>query len=344
MSEKNLEHAQALLASGVIDMHFDLGMDLYDQRQRSDVLRHDHLAKMRAGNMRLVASAIYLEDKYLPEMALRAGLGQVARMIEETARCPDFMICKSYQDLQIAQQTNKIGLFITMEGVEPLGSDLDLLTVFYALGLRSLGLTHTRRNTAGEGGVFAASGSSPQGLTKFGRAVVEKCEALGIIVDLAHLNPAGVADVLAMCKRPVIISHTNARRFYDIERNNSDADFRAVAACGGVIGVNAVLVSPEKAKTTLDHFVDHIAHIVNVAGIEAVGLGFDFFEFIWQREPAEVKAAMANSLAPLHFIPDLTHHGHTLNLVCKLIERGFSDAAIEKILIGNWQRILKMNG
>lgn len=341
MSEKNLDRAQALLSAGVIDMHFDLGMDLYDQRHRADVLRRDHLANMRAGKMRLVASAIYLEDKYLPEMALRAGLGQVARMIEETARCPDFMICKSAQDIQIAQQTDKIGLFITMEGVEPLGSDLDLLTVFHGLGVRSLGLTHSRRNMAGDGGVFAPSGSSPQGLTKFGRAVVEKCEALGIIVDLAHLNPAGVADVLAMRKRPVIISHTNARRFFDIERNNSDADFRAVADCGGVIGVNAVLVSREKAKTTLDHFVDHIEHIANVAGLDAVGLGFDFFEFIWQREPAEVKAAMANSLMPIHFIPDLTHHGHVLNLVCKLIERGFSDTAIQKILIGNWLRLLK---
>ena len=95
-----------------------------------------------------------------------------------------------------ARAEGKVALLITMEGVEPLGSDLDLLRIFYELGVRSIGLTHARSNAAGHGGIFASSGSSPAGLTPFGRDVVRQCEGLGVIIDLAHINPAGFRDVM----------------------------------------------------------------------------------------------------------------------------------------------------
>ena len=98
-----------------------------------------------------------------------------------------------------------------MEGGEPLGSDLNLLRVFYQLGLRMLSLTHARRNAAGDGAVFAASGSPRDGLTAFGRAIVRQCETFGIVVDLAHLSPAGFDDVLAQATRPVVVSHAGVR-------------------------------------------------------------------------------------------------------------------------------------
>ena len=325
--------------NGLVDMHFDLPMDLYEKRKGTGVLGSDYWPNLAAGNIGVVGVAIYLEDKYLPEMALRVALGQVARLHEEVARDSRFSICRSYREITAERAQNKIALVITMEGVEPLGTDLDMLRVFYELGVRSVGLTHARRNMAGDGGVFAPSGSSPGGLTRFGRAVVEKCEALGILIDLAHLNPAGIDDVLAMTTKPLCITHTNARTFYDIERNSTDAHLRAVAERGGVIGVNAVLVSDNPATTTLDRYVDHIAHMASVAGIDHIGIGFDFFEFIYQSLPEAEKAAL-NSLATIQFIPDLTHHGQSANLTRRLIERGFSDPDIEKVLWRNWLRLL----
>src|SRR5205809_3206999 len=101
-----------------------------------------------------------------------------------------------------------------MGGVEPLGDDLDLLRVFYELGVRAIGLTHARTNAAGHGGIFAASGSSPEGLIPFGREVVRECERLGVIVDLAHINPTGFKEVVDLTSKPLIVSHTNARQFY----------------------------------------------------------------------------------------------------------------------------------
>jgi membrane dipeptidase len=109
----------------------------------------------------------------------------------------------------------------------------------------------------------------------------------------------------------------------------------------GVIGVNSVLVGPDQQTSTLDCYVDHIQHIADLIGIDCVGIGFDFFEFIYRQWPESKKKWMAEKLTTPHFIPDLTNHSHAKNLTRKLIERGFSDGDIEKILRRNWLRILK---
>lgn len=324
---------------GVIDMHFDLLMDLYEKRQHRGVLERDFLADLRSGDMGVIGAAIYIEDKYMPEMALRVGLGQVARLHREVDQSPHFAICKSYGELVTARQAGKIAFLITMEGVEPLGSDLTMLQVFYELGVRSIGLTHARRNMAGDGGVFAASGSSPQGLTRFGKEVVQECERLGIMLDLAHLNPAGVEDLFKLTTKPPIISHSTPRHYYDIERNSSDDQLRELGKRGGVIGLNAVLVSPRQEETHLDRYVDEIEYAIELAGVESVGLGFDFFDFIYQQWTAQQKAELEASLTKAYFLPDLLNHSHSRNLTRKLIERGFDDSTIEKILYGNWMRI-----
>ena len=232
-------------------------------------------------------------------------------------------------------------LLITMEGVEPLGTDLDLSRVFYELGVRAIGLTHARSNAAGHGGIFASSGSSPEGLTEFGRDLVQECEALGVIIDLAHINPAGFNEVLSITTQPPIVSHTNTRRYYDIERNISDDQIKMIGERRGVIGVNSVLVSPKKEESTLDRYVDHIEYIANLIGIDGVGVGFDFFEFIYSQWSESAKRELAEKFTTPHFIPDLRNHSHARNLTRKLIERGFNDEQIEKILRKNWLRIFE---
>ena len=274
-------------------------------------------------------------------MALRVALDQIAQAYAGAEQCTRFAICKSYREIVDARKRGKIALLITMEGVEPLGTDLDLLRIFYELGLRIVGLTHARRNAAGSGGVFAASGSSRDGLTGFGRDLVRACEALGVIVDLAHINPAGFEEIIALTSKPIIVSHTNARKYYDIERNISDEQIKMVGEKHGVIGVNAVLVSPRKEEATLDRYVDHIEHIARLIGIDAVGIGFDFFEFIYRQWPESARQELAAKFTKPHFLPDLTNHSHARNLTHKLIERGFSDEEIEKILYRNWLRIFK---
>jgi len=330
-----------LQTGGIIDLHFDLLMDLYEKRQRKSVLETEFLPELEVGNVGVVGVAIYIENRYLPDSGLRVALDQIARLYAETQACSRFAISKSYHDIQKAREDRKIALVITMEGVEALGTDLNLLRAFYELGVRSIGLTHARSNAAGHGGIFASSGSSQKGLTEFGRDLVRECEALGVIVDLAHINAAGFNEVLSMTTKPPIVSHTNVRRYYDIERNISDEQIKMIGERRGVIGINSVLVGPKKEESTLDRYVDHIEYVTNLIGINGVGVGFDFFEFIYSQWPESAKRELAEKLTTPQFIPDLRNHAHARNLTRKLIERGFNDEQIEKILRGNWLRIFE---
>jgi len=342
VSEKSIEsRIDRLHAHGLVDLHFDLPMDLYEKRGRQDVLETDFLPELEAGQIGVIGAAIYIEDRYLPEMALRVALGQIARLFAEVQQCDRFAICENYTDIVRARQVGKIALLITMEGVEPLGTDLDLLRVFYELGVRSIGLTHVRRNAAGNGGIFAASGSPRDGLTAFGREVVRECEALGVIVDLAHINPAGFEEILAITTKAPIVSHTNARCYYDVERNISDEQIKMIGERRGVIGINSALISSGQKEATLDGYVDHIEHVTNLIGIDGVAIGFDFFEFIYRQWSESEREEFHAKFTNVHFVPDLANHSHARNLTRKLIERGFSDEEIEKILFGNWMRILK---
>jgi len=330
-----------LHANGIVDLHFDLLMDLYNKRDRTDVLVTDFLPEFKAGDIGVLAAAIYIEDQYLPDSALAVGLGQIARLYLERGRSDHFAICKSYSEIKRAREQGKIALLMAMEGVEPLGADLNLLRVFYELGVRVIGLTHARSNAAGSGGVFAATGSSPQGLSAFGRDLVHECERLGVIVDLAHINAAGFDDILESTTKPPIVSHTNARKYYDIERNIADEQIRRIGARGGVIGVNSVLVSPQKEDSTLDRYIDHIEHIIDLIGINGLGIGFDFFEFIYRQWSEAERRAFHQKFPSVHVIADLANHAHARNFTRRLIERGFSDEQIEKILFRNWMRIFE---
>ena len=98
--EKSIEERiDQLHADGVIDLHFDLPMDLYEKRGQENVLETDFLPELDAGNIGTVGVAIYIEDRYMPEMGLRVALDQIARLYAETAACQRFAICKSYQRL-----------------------------------------------------------------------------------------------------------------------------------------------------------------------------------------------------------------------------------------------------
>jgi len=338
-------HAPFRAMGDVVDLHFDLLLDLYEKRvvkrEAVGVLGRDFWQQLHDGGIGLVGAAIFLDDRYLPELALRVALDQVSLLHEEVAHDPRFAVCRSTAEIERARADGRIGFLITMEGVEPLGTDIHLLRAFHELGVRCVGLTHVRRNLAGDGGLIAPTGSSPQGLSPFGRAVVDACEELRIVIDLAHLNPAGVDEVLARTHRPPVISHTNPRRFYDAERNSSDAQMQAVAERGGVVGISSVLLSPSPEGATAAAFAEQVAYVAELIGVEHVGLGFDFFDFIYRAMPPEEKAVFEQELATVHLPPDLLDHGDAPTVTRLLAERGFAETDIAKVLRENWLRVFR---
>src|SRR5262249_42321444 len=148
---------------------FDLPLGLFLEPKRRKLLATSYQPEFEAGDIGLLGVALYVEDQYLPDRSLQVALDQVALLEAEVEATARFALCRTFAEIDAAQRDQKIGLILTMEGAEPLGDDLHLISIFYRLGLRAISLTHARENAAAAGGIFAASGSPAHGLTSFGR-------------------------------------------------------------------------------------------------------------------------------------------------------------------------------
>src|SRR5260370_25121975 len=109
--------------NGIIDMHFDLPMDLYEKRAQQNVLATEFLPEFEAGGMGLIGAAIYIEDGYLPERGLQVAVDQIARLYTEAEQSKRCVVCRTHQEISSALDSKKVGFLITIEGVEPLGDD-----------------------------------------------------------------------------------------------------------------------------------------------------------------------------------------------------------------------------
>ena len=165
---------------------------------------------------------------------------------------------------------DKHAALLAIEGLHALDGKLESVDTLYAHGFRMLGLTHFFDNEV----AASAHGVTHAGLTPLGRQVVERMEALHILVDLAHASPRTVSEVLAMAKRPIVVSHTGVAATCPGPRNLTDDQLKAISANGGVIGIGYW----DAAVCTLGavSIAKAIRHAVDVAGIEHVALGSDF--------------------------------------------------------------------
>ena len=327
--------------SFVIDAHLDLPMDIERKRfyGKRNVLNRDYLPRFRKGNVRVVVAAVYLSDSYIPEMALRGALRQIVSLKADIQECEDhFAFCTCYRDIKAALDHGKIAILLSVEDCIPLQNDLDMLSVFYELGVRFMGLAWSRRNYACDGSSLL-EGENPHlgGLTPFGQDLVRQCNRLGIILDVSHLNAKGFWDLAEICEGPFIASHSNTQHLQPTGRNLSDEQIRAIAKTGGVIGVNAMgfIISPDKKKRNVSGLCDHIEHLISIGGIDCVGFGFDF----------------NNQLAQYFYTPGLNDQGASefcdiingydeIHLVMEeLRNRGITSEDFNKITHGNFMRL-----
>jgi membrane dipeptidase len=225
------------------------------------------------------------------------------------------------QDVLDAKASGKLAAFLTIEGGEAIGESLDDLRAFHARGVRLMTLTWNRINAIGRG----ADNPGPDGLTPFGLRVVAEMERLGMIVDASHLCDQALDELLAVAQRPVVASHSNARALVPQVRNLTDSQAERIAATGGLVGATFVgeFVDPVPANVSLSRFIDHVDHLVSVAGIEHVGLGSDFDGF---------EADRGLLMPDCSQLPALT---------AGLAGRGYTEAGIRAIMGGNWLRVMK---
>lgn len=322
----------------VADAHFDLLPLVLEKRLegRTKVIETDYLPSLREGNVDLVISSIFISNKFLPEMALRHALDQISALYSELEESPGFFtLCRNTTEIMAAKERGELAILMSFEGVEPLGSDLSLLRVFHALGVRGVGITWSRRNYAADGCFFKPVDEGGKGgLTDFGVRLVREAARLGMYLDVSHLNDEGLADVFSFHKGPVIASHSNCRTLAGTMRNLTDEQIRLLASRGGLMGMNVCSIfvgDAEHATMNEAELANHVDHIKKLVGTQAVGFGFDFCD------------EMRDFSGPGPFVnyDCIKGHANASLLTEQLLLRGYAEEEIENILGGNILRFLR---
>jgi membrane dipeptidase len=215
--------------------------------------------------------------------------------------------------------------------------DLSTLRLFHRLGLRMLSFAWMRRTAFGDG---TWENDSRGGLTRLGRQAVKEMDRLDIIVDVSHASDQTTWDILETATRPVVASHSNARAIRAHPRNITDEQIRAIAATGGAIGAVAVSHFIADAEPTIGRWVDHIDHLVEVAGIDHVGIGADFFHSLSEMGASRDIPVWGPELgAPRYPFADMLSPEELPGLTAELVRRGYSTDDLRKIYMENFLRV-----
>ncbi len=285
--------------------------------------------RWREGGVTAQLCAVYLDDEWLRD-PFRRAMEMVWNLHDQVARHDDLMLATTVRQIRQAKEEGKVALVLTFEGCEALGAYPRFLDLYYTLGLRSVSLTHVRRNVYADG-CWAADQQG--GLTALGRQVIERLHELRIVIDLVHIGEVGFWEILELTDRPLILSHTTPTMFPDTSPEAQDLlggklprprlelprdrkKLEAIAENGGVVGLIHV------AHRDLESVVRDIETALDVMGPDHVGLGSDHFG---------LEAAPAG-LEDISKVPRLTE---------ALAGRGYSDEVILKFLGGNYLRVFE---
>lgn len=364
-SLNSLARAQKVMANAIgIDSHIDtvqrvlvMGQDL---GKRLDV-GHVDIPRLREGRMHAPFFALWVPVYFPGAEAVRRTLDlRDALQSVLDAHGDQIELATTAADITRIVKANKIAMFLTVEGGHTIDDDLRVLRMYYQLGIRSMTLTHSRNNNWAD-----SSTDVPvhNGLTDFGKEVVREMNRLGMLVDVSHVADKTFYDALAVTTKPVIISHSSMRALSDVPRNVTDEMLWALAKNGGVIGITfgEGFVNPEDAEAlradinietnapslsgrslddyaaedvrklfgtrlkvaaTVEDVADHIDHAVKIAGIDHVGIGSDF----------DGVAGPPNGLDDVSKMPAL---------IAVLLERGYTERELKKILGGNYLRVIR---
>jgi len=362
-------HRQAI----VVDLHIDTPQRMLDEDfdlGPRDAKGHVDLPRMKEGGLDAAFFSIYVDmDRYAGEAATKRALRLIDSVYAQVERHPDqLMMAVTAADIRSAHSQGKIALLMGMEGGTPIADDLGLLRDFYRLGVRYMTLTHGRNNNWVD-----SSTDMPRhnGLTEFGKDVVRELNRLGMLVDISHVSDKAFSDALEVSQAPLIASHSSARALANVPRNMTDDMIRALAAKGGVVHVNYHAPFLDKSyadararlrddpqfqarseairerfrnddrtaqdfeaqqrlvdefsarlpKVSAERIIEHMDHMVKLVGVDHVGLGSDFDG-----------ATMPDGMNDASYLPRITQ---------ALLDRGYSETDIPKILGGNTLRVME---
>ncbi len=285
-----------------------------------------------------------------PLAAFEKIVRDITRWEGEIAAHPEVLAAiRTAADLQAVKSAGRTGLIYGLQDGVSFEDDLDRLTALHQIGIRVIQPTYNRRNLLGDGCMEPADA----GLSRAGVEAVERMNQLGILVDLSHCGRRTAADAIAASTRPVSFTHTGSYAVAPHPRHRTDEEIKAVADTGGVIGIFIMPYLAKGNQPTAADVMQHIEHVIDVAGEDHVSIGTDgvvsptqltpkfietFSKNVRERKQLGIAAPGENETGYL-FANDLNTPRRFETLAGLMLDRGYSDARVRKILGGNLVRV-----
>lgn len=290
---------------------------------------HFDFVRMREGGVDCTFFALYTPNDLSPDVALRT-VCEMLSLIEDSVDASDgsVRIAATVEEICENKRNGVLSVALGIENGAPLGMSMPLLRHFRRLGVRYMTLTHNGNNQ------ICDAALSPEklwgGLSPFGREVIKEMNRIGMMVDVSHVSDKTFYDVLECSSAPVIASHSCCRALSDHPRNMSDDMIAALASSGGVIQINFCPLfldarcdeSDPDSLPGYSKVVDHIEHVIELAGERHVGIGSDFDGIDYTPKGLE----------------DVSRTGIIID---ELIRRGYSKKVISMITGGNLLRVMR---
>ncbi len=248
----------------------------------------------------------------------------------------DMVLCPTFSHVLAAWHAGQMALTFDIEGMGSLNGDLSMVELYYRLGVRQMLIAYNLNNDAGGG-----CHDQDTGLTDFGRTVVREMNRVGMVVDCAHSGIKSGLEAMKLSSKPCIFSHANARALHDHERNITDEQIRAVAATGGVVGINGLSIFLGDGAPKVASMVAHIDYMAKLVGTDHVGIGLDYDPSTGGPEldeatsakywPArQYPASIKEEFLPPSILPQVSEQLHSL---------GYKESSIRAIMSGNFERV-----
>lgn len=253
------------------------------------------------------------------------------------------------EDLGRAKPDGRIAFVPWLEAATAIENEVDRVDVLYGFGIRGMGITYSEANALGSG----LRERNDSGLSDLGRSVVKRMNRLGMTIDISHCGDRTGLETIAASEAPITITHSGARSLWPTRRMKDDETLRALAAKGGVIGIEAAphtTISPEHPRHSLDSVMDHVEYCVELVGVDHVGLGPDtlFGDHLGlhQAFAQQLSLAAIRDSGPAYtrvpYVDGMENPGEAMrNAVRWLVKHGYGDADIAKIAGGNALRVLR---
>lgn len=297
-------------------------------------------ANLRRGGLTVINATIAVWENFTET------LDAIARWYLRFERYADTIIpIKDITDIQRAKAEKKCGIIFGFQNSSPVEDDLRRLSLLHELGVRIIQITYNNSNFVGSGYVD----SPDYGLTKFGVDFITECNRLGILIDCSHVGYKTTMDAIDASTKPIAFTHAGPRAMCDHPRNKTDEQLKALVTKGGVVGVNAFpWFLAAGSQATLSDFLDTVNYMVKLIGIDHVGIGCDFIEgqsrewFRWLFTGRNTDKVPDYQIDwPVIYPKGLQGAADFPNLTRALLQRGYSETDVKKIMGENFLRLFR---